>query len=122
MKFVHNIHKLVFRRKELRNKCTPEEALLWQNLRNSKLGAKFRRQHSVGGYIADFYCPSQKLAIELDGAGHFQKEEKEYDRIRDAYFIHYNIIVLRFPNSEISGNIKSVLQKITANMRNENPA
>ena len=58
-------------RKELRSNLTPAEAKLWTYLKNKKLGGRrFRRQHSVGGYILDFYCPTEKLAIELDGQGH----------------------------------------------------
>ena len=83
MKIVHNITKLIERRKELRNKSTPEEILLWLRLKNSQTGFKFRRQHSIGGYIADFYCPSKKLIIEIDGPQHLKN--KEYDKIRSDY-------------------------------------
>ena len=54
MKTIHNIKKLLHRRKELRNNSTPQEILLWFKLKHSQLGVKFRRQHSIGGYIADF--------------------------------------------------------------------
>src|SRR3989344_7416337 len=112
MKTIHNIKKLLHRRKELRNNSTPQEILLWFKLKHSQLGLKFRRQHSIGGYIADFYCPSKKLAIEIDGSQHFEKEAKEYDSVRSNYFEGLNIKVLRFTNAEINTNMEGVLQKI----------
>jgi len=63
---LHNLKHLKQTRKNLRNALTPAEATLWKYIQNSKVeGKKFRRQHSVGNYILDFYCPSEKLAIEL---------------------------------------------------------
>ena len=67
MKIVNNISALFYRRKELRNNATLEETLLWSKLKHSQLGLKFRRQHSIGGYIVDFYCPAKRLVIEIDG-------------------------------------------------------
>ena len=112
MKVVHNIKSLIHRRKELRNKSTPEEILLWLQLKNCKTGFKFRRQHSIGGYIADFYCPTKKLVIEIDGTQHFKKESKEYDKIRTGYFEGLDIRVLRFSNLEVSTETERVVRKI----------
>ena len=68
MKRIHNKIELKPYRKALRKDLTPAEAFLWKYLQNRKLeGRKFRRQHSVGNYIADFYCSSERLVIELDG-------------------------------------------------------
>lgn len=58
------------RRKQLRNNSTPQEKLLWKQLQSKKLGYKFIRQYSVDNYVVDFYCPSKRLAIELDGGIH----------------------------------------------------
>jgi very-short-patch-repair endonuclease len=67
---VNNRPELKQIRRELRHNLTPAEATLWRCLQNKQLaGRKFRRQHSVGSYVLDFYCPSEMLAIELDGAG-----------------------------------------------------
>lgn len=66
-KYIFNVPNLKPKRQALRNNPTPTEKLLWSKLKNSQLGFKFRRQYSVGGYILDFYCPTKKLAIELDG-------------------------------------------------------
>ncbi len=112
MKIVHNITSLLHRRKELRNNSTPEEILLWLRLKNSQTGFKFRRQHSIGGYIADFYCPAKKLIIEIDGPQHFKKENREYDKIRSGYFEGLDIKVLRFTNKEVSTETEAVVKKI----------
>jgi very-short-patch-repair endonuclease len=76
---IHNRPALKSRRKELRRNSTPAEKLLWTMLQHSNLeGYKFRRQHSVGAYILDFYCSSKKLAVELDGESHFTEDATEY--------------------------------------------
>jgi len=116
MKTIHNIKKLFYRRKELRNNSTPGEILLWLKLKNSQLGFKFRRQHSIGGYIVDFYCPSKKLVVEIDGPEHSKKENKEYDKVRSDYFAGLDINVLRFTNAEINTNMSEVLGKIKNNL------
>jgi very-short-patch-repair endonuclease len=112
MTVVYNILKLKERRVDLRNKQTPQEILLWSRLRREQLGFKFRRQHSIGGYIADFYCPVKKIVIEIDGSQHFRKDSKEYDCIRSAYFEGLNIKVFRFTNAEINKNINGVIENI----------
>ena len=112
MKIIHNVTKLLERRKELRNESTPEEILLWLQLKNSKIGFKFRRQHSIGGYIVDFYCPTNRVVIEIDGLQHSKKENKEYDRIRSAFLEGLDIKVLRFTNLEISTETQKVVDKI----------
>lgn len=116
MKFgtqVHNIPELKEFRKELRNKSTAAEELLWKELKSKKLnGYKFRRQHSVGNYILDFYCTEYKLAIELDGFHHFDKYEKDYDDARTEYLNELNIKVIRFKNPDVEKNISWVLEEI----------
>ena len=116
MQAIHNIKKLFYRRKDLRNNSTPQEILLWLKLKNSQLGFKFRRQHSIGGYITDFYCPEKKLVIEIDGSQHFEKENEEYDKNRSAYFEGLGIKVLRFTNAEINTNMNGVLLEITTEL------
>lgn len=112
MKIINNIKSLYGRRKDLRNNSTREEILLWLHLKNFKLGFKFRRQHSIGGYIVDFYCPLKKLVVEIDGPQHFTKESKEYDKVRTEFLKGLNIKVIRFSNLEISNEIESVVKKI----------
>lgn len=112
MKILNNRSSLLNRRKELRNNATPEEVLLWSKLKHSQLGFKFRRQHSIGGYIVDFYCPSKKLVIEIDGPQHLTKESKEYDKVRTKFFEGLNIRTIRFSNIEVNLNLNNVLKNI----------
>jgi very-short-patch-repair endonuclease len=110
---VHNKKSLEQLRKKLRNLSTSAEAALWAMLKKSQIeGRKFRRQHSVGPYILDFYCPSEKLAVELDGAHHFTEQGLAYDEERSAYLARYNIRVIRFENREVFENPEAVLEKI----------
>jgi very-short-patch-repair endonuclease len=105
-------------RKDLRNNLTPAEAVLWTYLQKKQLdGKKFRRQHSIGNYIVDFYCPAEKLAVELDGAGHFTPEEEEHDLDRDKYLMALGIKVLRYENRDIWNNIEAVLDDIKKNFK-----
>jgi len=100
-------------RRELRNNLTPAEAKLWSLINNRQvLGRKFRRQHSVGPYILDFYCPEEKLAIELDGQGHFNFSAEEYDAERTAFLNTYGILVLRFENKEVFEQTEGVLETV----------
>lgn len=86
--------------------------MLWSWLKNSELGFKFRRQHSIGNYILDFYCSTKKLAIEIDGSQHFLEKAEDYDKKRSEYLGSVGIRVLRFKNAEIDTNISGVLMKI----------
>ena len=115
MKALHNISKLYARRKELRNKATPEEILLWSKLKHSQLGFKFRRQHSIGGFIADFYCPAKKLVIEIDGPEHLQKDVVEYDKTRTVFLEGLGIKVIRFSNLNVNTNLGKVVEDIRSN-------
>lgn len=109
----HNRPELKSCRKELRNNATPAEIKLWGVLQRSNLGGyKFRRQHSIGAYILDFYCPSKRLAIELDGDSHFTDEAIAYDRQRTAYLNALRIKVLRFLNTDIYENLIMVGERI----------
>jgi len=103
-------------RKNLRNNPTSAESTLWKLIQRNQLeGRKFRRQHSMGNYILDFYCPSEKLAIELDGAGHFTEGGYYQDQERDEYLLSLGIRVLRFENSAVFSSPESVLEVIKNN-------
>lgn len=100
-------------RKDLRSNLTPAEAKLWSYLQNSKLeNRKFRRQHSIENYILDFYCPSEKIAIELDGDTHSTLNQKEADKTRDLFLKSIGIKVLRFENKMVFENSNSMLNTI----------
>ncbi|CAK0744911.1 ribonuclease P protein component [Gammaproteobacteria bacterium] len=110
---IHNIPVLHTFRRELRNHLTLAESKLWIYLKQSQLdGRKFRRQHSVSYYILDFYCPSEHLAVELDGAVHDDKSAREYDRERDIFLSCYKIKVLRFENKWVFQQTEAVLVEI----------
>lgn len=112
---IHNKATLKARRKSLRNESTPAEKKLWGVLQNSQLnGYKFRRQHSVGYFILDFYCPAERLAIELDGDSHFTDEAIAYDHERTAYLNALNIRVLRFLNTDVYDKLDAVCNCILA--------
>ena len=101
---------------------TEAEGCLWEALKDKKLeGRKFRRQHSIGYYIADFYCPSEKLIIELDGQHHYTLEGKEKDIERDTHLALLQLKVLRFENKEVLENLNEVLKKIKLNLYNDAP-
>jgi very-short-patch-repair endonuclease len=117
---IHNRPVLKSRRKELRNNSTPAEKLLWGMLQHSNLGGyKFRRQHSVGSYILDFFCPSENIAVELDGDSHFTDEAIEYDLERTAYLNALNIKVLRFLNTDVYNNRNVVCEKILEEIKGQ---
>lgn len=109
---INNLPRLRERRKQLRSNLTPAEAKLWTFLQSSKTGFKFRRQHSVGRYILDFYCPQKQFCIELDGAVHYTEKGAKYDKIRTEYLRTANIRVLRFENKIVFENTNGVLEEI----------
>src|SRR6187549_1359400 len=76
--------KLIFKRaEELRKFPTHEEIIIWGHLSGNKLGVKFRRQHPISNYIADFYCHSLRLVVEIDGGIHNKPDVKKYDAVRE---------------------------------------
>ena len=94
----------------LRRNETIAEKLLWEKLRNNQLeGLKFRRQHPVNIYIADFYCHKFKLIIELDGDYHNQEEQKQKDEVRTEVLRLNDLKIIRFKNEEVEQNINQVL-------------
>jgi len=103
---VHNLKALETNRKALRNHMTPAERALWKMVQRSQLdGRKFRRQPSVGRFVLDFYCPSERLAVELDGADHYTVNGIENDEERTAYLNSLKIRVIRFENKLVFGVI-----------------
>ncbi len=101
----------------LRKEATKAEQILWQELRNKSLGIRFRRQHPFDMFIVDFYAPSIKLAIELDGSTHTISVNKEYDSMRKDYLELRYVHVLRFWNSEIEKDLENVLHTISQKIK-----
>ncbi len=98
---------------DLRKHQTPAEELLWEKLRRKQLnGFRFRRQHPIGKYIADFYCPAAKLVIEVDGNIHTSTDQVERDIKRSFDLSTLGLQVLRFTNSRIEHEIDGVIREI----------
>lgn len=115
---LNNIPFLKDTRRYLRRNMTGAELVLWEVLKDKKLcGHKFRRQHSIGYYIADFYCSSEKLFIELDGQHHYTPEGIEKDIERDEHLALMGKKVLRFENKEVLNNLTLVLKRIKAEFK-----
>ncbi len=96
--------------KSLRQTQTDAELRLWRCLRNSQLGEKFRRQHRIAGYIADFVCVEKALVVELDGSQHFDRSE--YDAQRSAVLEAHGFRVLRFWNNDVLARTDDVLSVV----------
>jgi class 3 adenylate cyclase/very-short-patch-repair endonuclease/tetratricopeptide (TPR) repeat protein len=108
------------RARRLRRDQTQAERRLWAHLRDRRLnGAKFRRQHSIGPFIADFCCPERGLVVELDGGQHASREEA--DRRRTAFLMQRGYRVLRFWDNEVMENIEAVLQRIAEALSHPHP-
>jgi very-short-patch-repair endonuclease len=94
---------------------TPAQIRLWQALKRSQLaGRKFRRQHSMGSYVLDFFCPAERLALELDGSAHDSAAANDHDERREAFLSSLGIEVVRFENRDVMDNLEGVLAQILA--------
>ena len=103
----------IARARHLRKNASDVEKLLWSHLRNRQTaGLKFRRQHSVGQRVVDFFCAEAKLAIELDGSGHTMHLQQTADLDRQIDLYENGIRILRFHNNEIFTNLDGVLNAI----------
>jgi very-short-patch-repair endonuclease len=101
---------LVTRAREMRREPTISEAILWERLRRGQMGVRFRRQHPLGEVILDFYAPSVRLAIEVDGSAH----DAERDARRDAWLGARGIRVVRVKAWMVERHISVVLDVIRA--------
>ncbi|NJM68604.1 MAG: endonuclease domain-containing protein [Acaryochloris sp. RU_4_1] len=97
--------------RHLRHRLTLAEATLWQALKNRQLGGlRWRCQHPMGRFIVDFYCPSCRLIVEVDGEIHYQQQE--YDCARTEHLQNYGYTVIRFSNEAVETNLEAVLATI----------
>ena len=103
---------IFMRAEELRKNPTADEKLLWLRLKRNQLGVRFKRQHPIWMYIADFYCHEKKLVVEVDGSVHNIKENAEYDKHRTYILGGSGIKVIRFRNEEVEKNIEFILNEI----------
>ncbi len=97
--------------RDQRRKMTAAERKLWQAIRGTRLGLKFRRQHPIGDFVLDFYCESERLAVEVDGDCH--EQQREYDQWRDEELARLGIRVVRIPSDQIITDLPSALALIT---------
>ncbi len=99
--------------KQLRNALTPAEMLLGRKLKEQFSSYRFRAQHPVNYFIADFYCHQAKLIIEIDGSVHDTVDQVEYDANRTYILEEFGLTVIRFRNEEVEQDMKQVLTKIS---------
>ena len=100
------------RARELRQRETKCEKILWKRLKAKNLKVKFRRQHPISFFIADFYCHEARLVIEVDGKIHLKPTQREHDKNRDAEFERLGIHVVRITNEDVTYHIGKVMRKI----------
>jgi very-short-patch-repair endonuclease len=101
------------RARALRKEMSTPEVLLWGLLRGrSPHRPKFRRQHPIGSVIADFFCPAARLAVEIDGATHWDEEKRQRDEARDAWLWRQGVTVLRIPASAVYRDVAAVADRI----------
>ena len=113
---IFNNKELIGNRRSLRNKSTKAEILLWHYLKDKQLGNKFRRQHSIGNFIVDFYCPKTKLVIEIDGVSHFHDKIYFKDKIKEKYIQNLGIRIIRFEDKLVYKSLEKVLEIIKKNL------
>ena len=117
---IHNRKYLKEIRRELRSDLTLSEARLWKALKDKRLdGRKFRRQHSIGNYVVDFYCPAEKLVIEVDGAHHYTASGELADSKRHRYLTDLDIRILRFENEAVYRQFDMVVETIRQAFRDQ---
>ena len=89
------------------------EALLWSHLRGRRLaGFQFRRRHPCGPFVLDFFCPTRRLAIEIDAHQPFHPDARRRDRRRSEFLSGRGIAVLRFGPNQVTGNLDAVLATV----------
>ncbi len=89
---------------------TPQEIKLWEHLSASKINKfRFKSQHPIGIYIADFYCHRAKLVIEIDGGYHKESDQTKYDKYRDETMMEWGVKIIRFTNKEVENEMEKVL-------------
>ena len=118
----YNAKPIIFERaKAMRKEMTQAEMAVWKLLSSKKmLGYRFKAQHPIDIFIADFYCHELKLVIEIDGWIHLSKEQKEYDLGREAELENFDIRVIRFRNEEVEKDIERSEKRSNLSVRNFN--
>lgn len=110
MKYQNRDKNALFRARKLRRGQTEGERIIWEHLRRSAMGFRFRRQFPVGPYVLDFYCSTAKLCVEIDGPDHEERIERDVQR--DRFLAGLGIETLRMASLEVFDNIDGVLDDI----------
>ncbi|MCD6010142.1 MAG: endonuclease protein [Flavipsychrobacter sp.] len=114
-----NADRLIFKNAEaLRNNPTHAELIMWGFLKQKPMGYKFRRQHPISIYIADFYCHALKLIIEIDGNVHSEMDVRKKDIDRQEYLKAEGIYFIRFTNVQVEKDISYVIKSIENYIQN----
>jgi very-short-patch-repair endonuclease len=99
--------------RNLRTNMTDAEQLIWSKIRRKQIGdLKFYRQKNIGHYIVDFYCPKEKLIVEIDGGQHYENKGMKKDQERDKYLQGLGLTILRFSDIDVFKNIDGVMERI----------
>ncbi|HTX50855.1 MAG TPA: endonuclease domain-containing protein [Caulobacteraceae bacterium] len=115
MSYTQPLHRSVERARLLRKELTPPEARLWMALRRRGVAnLRFRRQHPIGPFIVDFFCPSARLVVEVDGQIHTLENSPMRDDRRDLWLENHGLTVLRIPAMYVRDNLDAVLREIAA--------
>lgn len=115
MSIIYNEKNIVLA-KNLRKKATPQEKHLWYDFLKD-YDTKFQRQKAIGEYIVDFYCPSLKIAIEIDGNQHYSKEGIDKDKIRTEAINKQGVQIIRIPNKLIDKDFTSTCEYLDAEIK-----
>jgi very-short-patch-repair endonuclease len=108
------------RARQLRHEQTAAEAQLWEYLRDRQLkGYKFRRQYPIDRFIVDFYCPEEKLIIEIDGTVHQNQQEHDQERTEILEALGYRL--RRYTNEQVKQHLPDLLQEISELLETNNP-
>ena len=107
--------KTIENARQLRRVMTLPEVVMWAWLRSRPFGLRFRRQHPIGRYIADFYCPAHKLIIEIDGIAHDMGENPRRDAYRDDWLKRLGFRVVRIPAADVLDDFDAVVRMILWN-------
>ena len=109
--------KTVLKARQLRKAMSKPEVMLWQQLRKTPSGIRFRRQHPIGPYILDFYCPSAKLAIEVDGMAHDMGTCPEHHSRREWALSQEGVEIIRVSAQEVLQDAEDVADRILRYVR-----
>ena len=110
---LHHIAPAILQRsRDFRHPLTPTEAKVWEAVRHRQLGFKFRRQHPIGRFIADFYCAEVSLVVEIDGDSHTPPDQADYDAARGQWLEEHGYRVIRFTAEQVEENLAGVVEGI----------